>query len=118
MAKTAEIINGQDERCISCASVGRPVCLCEWVIKAGKPENGFPPILILREETLQNQKKGGQALCGIGRLVHKAERRTRDGDFPICPVCGGNAARYRCRRWRHMPVLPQAGQVSRLRVKV
>ena len=96
---------------------GPPVS-AKGAIKAGKPENGFPSISNFREETLQNQKEGGQALCGIGRLVHKPERRTRDGGFPIRPVCGGNAARYRCRRWRHMPVLPQAGQVSRLRVKV
>ena len=42
----------------------------QFIGEIAKPQNGFPPISILGKETLQNQNESGQALCGIGRLVH------------------------------------------------
>jgi len=56
MAKSAELVNGQDKRRISCAAVAKGQSRRE------SPKMASRPFQNLREETLQNQKEIGQAL--------------------------------------------------------
>ena len=47
-----------------------PPAFADGQSRRESPKMAFPPISNLREEMLQNQKESGQALWGIGRLVH------------------------------------------------
>lgn len=61
IARPVEPVNGKMSGAL-CAAVESPVRLCRQAVKAGKPLNGFPPILKTRTAESAPWRSGGPAL--------------------------------------------------------